>query len=569
MSGEVLYRKWRPSRFADIMGQRAVVQTLSQAIATGRTAHAYLFCGPRGTGKTSTARVLAKALNCQDRPEGTGEPCGACAGCRAMDGGTFVDLIEIDAASNRGIDEIRSLREKVHFAPSQGLNKVYIIDEAHMLTEAAFNAFLKTLEEPPPRTIFILCTTEPHKLPATIISRCQRFDFHRISTGHVVERLGQIAGDEGVQASPAALELLARSAGGSLRDATNLLDQLITSYRDNLSVEAIREMLGAGGEEQALALVRHLLGQETRPALKLINDFALEGLDLRQLHRTTVECLRAALLLKHGLNEAVDLPAEVRQELSGLAAQVTAERIMRALRLFGQVSFKHDQPSPLPLELATMELSMAPEAAPAPAAPEGAPGPAMQRPAANGPSPRQSGARPAAVRPATPSNLPPARAPTPEATDRGDRAPAARGADGGPAAHPSASPDDRLASQWPLVVRSLSRQKGKRFNLGALLNTSKTRHLEGSVVVVRFAHKSNSERLQEEMDDPRCRMAIEQVLRETLGSDYVIRVETDENDARARSPQEQSHLVRAAISMGGQIVSSPSPLDPWEEQPHE
>ena len=559
MSGEVLYRKWRPSRFADVMGQRAVVQTLSRAVATGRTAHAYLFCGPRGTGKTSTARVLAKTLNCQDRPEGTGEPCGTCTACRTMDGGAFVDLIEIDAASNRGIDEIRSLREKVHFAPSQGLNKVYIIDEAHMLTEAAFNAFLKTLEEPPPHTIFILCTTEPQKLPATIISRCQRFDFHRIPTGHVVERLGQIAREEGVQASPEALELLARSAAGSLRDATNLLDQLITSYRDDLPLEAVREMLGAGGEEQALALVQHLLAQDTRSALKLINDFALEGLDLRHLHRATVECLRAALLLKHGLSDAVDLPAELRQELSGLVSKVTAERLTLALRLFGQVSFRQDQSSPLPLELASMELGMAAEGALTPsarAAEEARDTAARQR-------------KPAMDRMAWSSNLRPAPKSGAGIAARGGLAPAVGGKNQMASAYPSGAPDDLLASQWPLVVRSLSRQKGKRFNLGALLNTSKTRHLEGSVVVVRFAHKSNSERLQEEMDDPRCRIAIEQVLRDTLGSDYVIRVETDESDARARLPHQQSHLVRAAINMGGQIVSDPDPPDPWEEEPHE
>ena len=557
MAGEVLYRKWRPTRFADIVGQRAMVQTLSQAIASDRVAHAYLFSGPRGTGKTSTARVLAKGLNCQDRPEGTGEPCGQCAACTAVDRGNFVDLIEIDAASNRGIDEIRSLREKVHFAPSLGLTKVYIIDEAHMLTEAAFNAFLKTLEEPPPRTIFILCTTEPHKLPSTIISRCQRFDFHRISTSDVVEKLAQIAETEGVQTSPGALELLARSAGGSLRDATNLLDQLITSYRDNLSVEAIREMMGIGSEEQALELVRHLLSQDTAPALKLINEVAAEGLDLRQLHRMTMECLRAALLLKHGLNEAVELSVEAQRNLSRLASQAPAERLMRALHLFGQVSFKYDQPSPLPLELAAVELSMEPEVVSAPAAPSPrvAASTAIRGPATNGPPPPQSAPRPPAARPAAPAVPPPVRAAA---------HPVAGGLDSGPSG-PASAPGDLLTNQWPEIVRLLNRHKGKRFNLGGLMNSSKSHYLEGAVLVVRFAHRSNYERLQEEMDDPRCRMVIEQVLRDTLGSDYVLRVETDENDTKARSPQTQSHLVRAAISLGGQIVPGSRAPDPWEE----
>ena len=298
MAGEVLYRKWRPPRFSDIVGQGPITQTLTKAVAHGRTAHAYLFCGPRGTGKTSTARVLAKSLNCTMRPPTIGDPCGACDNCRAIDNGSFMDLIEVDAASNRGIDEIRDLREKVRFAPTIGRNKVYIIDEAHALTNDAFNAFLKTLEEPPPHSVFVLATTEPERLPPTIISRCQRFDFHRIAMQDMTDRLTGIAQEEGVEVAPEVLRLIGRASGGSLRDGTNLLDQLITSFGSRVSVEQARELLGISGEESALALVKHLLTGNTAQALGVINSVADEGVDLRPLHRMTVELLRAALLIK-------------------------------------------------------------------------------------------------------------------------------------------------------------------------------------------------------------------------------------------------------------------------------
>ncbi|MCH7608261.1 MAG: DNA polymerase III subunit gamma/tau [Chloroflexi bacterium] len=358
MPGEVLYRKWRPPRFENIVGQDVVTQTLTRAVAGNRTAHAYLFCGPRGTGKTSTARVMAKALNCTMRPDGVGDPCGACDACTAIDNGSFLDLIEIDAASNRGIDEMRDLREKVRFAPTLGKTKVYIIDEAHALTPDAFNAFLKTLEEPPPQTVFILATTEPQKLPATIISRCQRFDFHRISTAAIVERLSEIAASEGAEIAPDGLRTIARTAGGSLRDATNVLDQLITSFGPSPTLEQLQELLGIGGEDEALALAKHLLAGDTTASLELVNAVAAEGVDLRPLHRMTVDFLRAALLMKSGVQDALDLSADAHSQLSGSVDGVSIDHILRALRLFGAVDLRYDQPSPLPLELAAVELGL-------------------------------------------------------------------------------------------------------------------------------------------------------------------------------------------------------------------
>ena len=252
LTSQVLYRKWRPRSFAELAGQEHVTTVLRQAVRQGRISHAYLFCGPRGTGKTTSARVLARTLNCLSPQDA--EPDNQCAMCLNADLGRALDLIEMDAASNRGIDEIRNLRERVHFAPVEGKYKVYIVDEAHMLTEAASNAFLKTLEEPPPHVIFVLCTTEPHKILPTIISRCQRFDFRRLTTEIMVTRLRFLCEQEEIEADPKALEALARSASGSLRDAENLLEQMVVSYGGKVELPDVQEALGLTHSQAAREL---------------------------------------------------------------------------------------------------------------------------------------------------------------------------------------------------------------------------------------------------------------------------------------------------------------------------
>ena len=568
MSGQVLYRKWRPPRFADVVGQGPVIQTLVQAVATGRLAHAYLFCGPRGTGKTSTARILAKAANCLDRPEGTADPCGKCAICTGIDQGTFIDLIEIDAASNRGIDEMRDLREKVRFAPTQGSTKVYIIDEAHALTPDAFNAFLKTLEEPPPQTIFVLATTEPHRLPATVISRCQRFDFRRISTTDVVERLAEISEAEKVDVTPEVLRTIARAAGGSLRDATNLLDQLITAYGVHISPEQVRELLGVGGEDRALALVKHVLSNNTSQALEVINAAAAEGLDLRPLHRMTVDFLRAVLLMKSGVKDTLDLSKEAQSELSFVASQVALDRVLRALRLFAQVSLKHDQPSPLPLELAAVELGLelepAPVARPEPPAPAPSPrpAPAQAQPPGNG-AVRVPRVSPPAMTP--PSGGRPQRVEPPMANSPAQRTqPAAASARPMPTVDASAPPDEKLAALWPAILRAMSVVPRKRFDVAALLRSSNRRRIEGDALVVHFSATSNSERLNEELEDPVCRREVNRVLEQALGASYELRAETDGAASRSQDAEPSGHLVRAALGFGAQMVSDgvPEPETP-------
>ena len=569
MTVEVLYRKWRPSRFIDVVGQPAVIQTLRQAVVTDRVAHAYLFCGPRGTGKTSTARVLAKAIDCLQRTEHKGEPCGECTVCSSIQLGNFVDLIEIDAASNRGIDEMRDLREKVYFAPGLGVSKIYIIDEVHMLTDAASNAFLKTLEEPPPHAVFILCTTEPQRLPATVISRCQRFDFRRITPADLVSRLAHISKAEGVDVPPEALRLLALAAAGSLRDATNLLDQLITSYGGDFTLDSARDLLGIGNGDHAVKLTQHLLLNDTVRALDVINTVAMEGLDLRPLHRMTVECLRATLLVKSGVDGMIDLAVGGAEELPQLAEKVSLERIMRALRVFGQLSFRHDQPSPLPMELATVELSLD-----------------FSSPVTNPEILPQ--------KPTTPRNLPPSPAETgalTQVTVRSEGRTEAQDlhevASRGTSAAPSNStvridpptsmesisdhrlPEGQPIPQWGDVLRAISRYRGKRFNVGALLRSAKSHHLEGETLVIRFAHRSNVERLQEELADPTCLRAVQQILQDALGGQYSVRVEEYEGRDGSVKRRDQGHLVRAALGMGAQVVSEPIERDPWEGIPNE
>src|SRR5207344_132484 len=278
-----LYRRHRPQSFGEVVGQEHIVRTLSNAVEQGRVHHAYLFVGSRGTGKTSMAKILARSLNCVQRPTLT--PCGECEPCVTIAAGTSLDVIEMDAASNRSVDDIRELRERVGFAPAAGRWKVYILDEAHMLTKEAWNAFLKTLEEPPPNTVFVLATTEAHKVMPTIADRCQRFDFQRPSLEQISEVLARVAAAEGIEADEAAMAMIARSASGSFRDALGTLDQLVSYGGEKVELDAVLELLGAADAELLFEAVDAVVAEDPRAALLGVEKMARSGRDPTQFAR--------------------------------------------------------------------------------------------------------------------------------------------------------------------------------------------------------------------------------------------------------------------------------------------
>jgi len=359
MATQALYRKWRSQTFDEVIGQKHITQTLQNAIASNRIGHAYLFTGPRGTGKTSTARILAKAVNCTS--DGA-RPCNGCSICQAVNEGRLMDLIEIDAASNTSVDDIRDLRDKVDFRPGEARTKFYIIDEVHMLSKSAFNALLKTLEEPPPHVIFVLATTEPEKIPATIMSRCQRFDFRRIKLEDVVARLQFIIEQEEIQAEEAALALIARQGGGSMRDSISLLDQLTTYGDEVLSLALVRSVLGAADSTAIKTLVDHLLKGDVSAGLAVINDVVQDGIEPKQFALQVLEYLRGLLLVKYDNGKLfLNLPTEMIDMMRSQATNLPTPKLLKMIDQFNQAvqAFKYGAGEviipQLPLELAFVE----------------------------------------------------------------------------------------------------------------------------------------------------------------------------------------------------------------------
>lgn len=353
MSSQALYRKWRSQTFDEVVAQEHVTRTLRNALRDGRIGHAYLFAGPRGTGKTSMARLLAKAVNCVGEAEE--KPCNKCHVCEAITEGRALDLIEIDAASNRGIDEVRDLRDKVRFRPNEFRYRVYIMDEVHMLTTPAFNALLKTLEEPPDHAIFVLVTTEPQNIPITILSRCQRFDFHRIPLSAIRAHLSHVAEVEGLQITESAIEVIARHATGAMRDALSLLDQLMAYRAEEITVERVHEVLGTASEGAMTELVDALIEQDMAAGLRAINRALDVGAEPRQYSRDALEYLRALMLLKVGGEaELLNVTADTLLSMRDLAQRLPLRRLLGAIDAFngaGQ-SLKDSMHPRLPLEIA-------------------------------------------------------------------------------------------------------------------------------------------------------------------------------------------------------------------------
>ena len=359
MGYTALYRKFRPQNFEDVKGQEHIVTTLKNQIKADRIGHAYLFCGTRGTGKTTIAKILAKAVNCEHPIDGS--PCNECAACRAINEGTSMNMIEIDAASNNGVDNIREIREEVAYRPTEGRYKVYIIDEVHMLSTGAFNALLKTLEEPPSYVIFILATTEAHKIPITILSRCQRYDFRRITADTIAARLMELMKKEGNDVEEKAIRYIAKVADGSMRDALSLLDQCIAFYLgETLTYEKVLENLGAVDTEVFSGLLRKILSQDTAGAMKTLEDILIQGREMSQFVTDFIWYLRNLLLIATSDNaeEAVDASAETLARMKEESCMADAETFMRYIRIFSELSnqIKYASQKRVLVEIALIKL---------------------------------------------------------------------------------------------------------------------------------------------------------------------------------------------------------------------
>jgi DNA polymerase-3 subunit gamma/tau len=574
MSYQVLARKWRPQAFEAVVGQDAITRTLRNALGSGRIAHAYLFAGPRGVGKTTTARLLARALLCPDRSGA--EPCGRCGACQEALAGTSVDVIEIDGASNRGIEEIRTLRENVKYAPTRGRYKVYIIDEVHQLTEHAFNALLKTLEEPPAHVVFVLATTDPRDIPATVLSRVQRFDFRPIPPDTLAASLEHILGEEKIPFDAGALPSVVRAAEGSLRDALSLLDTAIAYGNGRLDAGTTAELLGTTTPAEVRAFAGALMGYDTTTALEAVDRAAREGEDLQAFVRDVLELLRRALVLKAAPTARLaDLTHAEGNELRKLGEAVSTDEILYVLRAFLDAdAAMRESPHPrIELEIAAVRATRRPvpqaledvlrrvdeaeqrlrqQGAAAPAAPASPPGRLQEsllgpsEPAPAAPSRRGSAATmppgggqgvpavPGAGGPAAPSSPPappPASAPSP------------------PAPRAAASAGSDLEADWNRVVEEVMRKKPM---LGAVLAQARAASVrDGEVALVLTGNHFHREMLA----DVANRELVAQTIRRQIAGVTRFTISAEEGGGGGGGVASHPAVQAAMAEFDGEVVA--------------
>jgi DNA polymerase-3 subunit gamma/tau len=532
---QALYRKWRPRKWDEVVGQEHIVQTLRNAVVGERVAHAYLFAGPRGTGKTTTARLLAKAVNClaqalEDRP------CDACAHCTAVNEGRFLDLIEIDAASNTSVEDVRDLRDKINFSPNEGRYKIYIIDEVHMLSTQAFNALLKTLEEPPEHALFVLATTEVHKIPATVLSRCQRHEFRRLPVATMVTYLEEKVAQEGFTFQGDALELIARQATGSMRDAISLVDQL-ASLDQEVTLERARQVMGTVAYQSVRQVVATLIAGEISRGLELINEALDGGADPRQFARQVVDYLRGLLLVRMGNSDLVEAPADVLEEMQREADEIPLDRLLGAIDAFSDAATEKLtgwQPS-LSLELALVETIEQEGEQTASRSPRGNAQQAVER----GGHARVSE---------------PPRSASPQGPKKKKSKEPKRSRSTSLRSQPSELSFQRVADRWQEILSSV-RSRDPRTQ--ALLNSCRPLGVESGDVVVGFG----SDLLREKMEKGHNLSVVLEALHDVLGLKTGLRCvltevwRTKQEEPAVAAPMEESGMVATAVrDLGAQVV---------------
>jgi DNA polymerase-3 subunit gamma/tau len=585
MAAQAMYRRWRSRTFGQIIGQDHVTHTLLNALRAGRVSHAYLLAGPRGTGKTTTARVLAKAINCLDPQDG--EPCNRCNICRSMNEGRSLDLIEIDAASNRGIDEIRALREKIAFAPSECRYKVYVIDEVHMLTNEAFNALLKTLEEPPPHAIFVMATTEPQRIPLTVLSRCQRFDFRRVPLSSIRQKLELICKQESIRIQPEALDAIARHATGSFRDAESLLDQLVSFGMEEITLEDVHRVLGSAPEEVVGGILQALVAGDVGAGLKWINEALDGGVEARQLTREVLDYLRGLLLVKSGSAALLNVTPESLKGMTKQADSIALGRLLHIAKLFNGAAnlLKTGVHGQLPLELAFVEAALLAEPPSLPSKGAGSgdrtpPAGTVSAPPTAEASPRAGAAAAATTVTAAPPVQPSAPSPVTGADSdasatasasvgvAGERSGEGQANSSGQTAAPthaetaaSSEPNGVdvtwLKDNWGQMLRAV---RPRNRQVEAFLKDSEPLSVEENVVTLGFYYDLHRERVNQDKN----RKVVEEALAEVAGGSYRVRCILYQGNRQEREKQAtadrheellRNPVVREAIAeFGAKVV---------------